>query len=217
MVGAERRFGTLGHGSLLIVVPAKAGTHSHRPRRFRSTRDYGSPLSRGRQFHPSCHPCKRMANVMRFAMVPQALGYVGVRAKDLADWASYGSGLLGLQRIDKSRSTLAFRMDDRKQRLVVDQSDGEGVSVFGWEVTDRAALDALAGRLDNGGIKLAAGNRALANERHVSDLIVLNDPIGNRIEVFHGAETASEPFVPGRSISGFRTGALGLGHVVFGV
>ena len=53
------------------------------------------------------------------ASAPQALGYVGVRAKDLGDWASYGSGLLGLQRIDKSRSTLAFRMDDRKQRIIV--------------------------------------------------------------------------------------------------
>ena len=45
---------------------------------------------------------------------PQSLGYVGVRAKELGDWAGYGSGLLGLQRIDKTRSTLAFRMDDRK-------------------------------------------------------------------------------------------------------
>ena len=39
------------------------------------------------------------------ASAPQALGYVGVRAKDLEDWASYGANLLGLQRIDKSRST----------------------------------------------------------------------------------------------------------------
>ena len=45
----------------------------------------------------------------------EALGYIGVRAKDLGDWASYGANFLGLQRIDKSRSTLAFRMDDRKQ------------------------------------------------------------------------------------------------------
>ena len=55
-------------------------------------------------------------------MTVQALGYVGVRAKDLEDWASYGSNFLGLQRIDKSRSSLAFRMDDRKQRLVIDSS-----------------------------------------------------------------------------------------------
>ena len=32
--------------------------------------------------------------------------------------------------------------------------------------------------------------------------------------MFHGAETTAEPFKPGRSISGFRTGPLGLGHVV---
>ncbi|MFL4999563.1 MAG: biphenyl 2,3-dioxygenase, partial [Xanthobacteraceae bacterium] len=48
-------------------------------------------------------------------MTVQALGYVGIRAKGLDDWAAYGSRLLGLQRIDKSCSTLAFRMDDRKQ------------------------------------------------------------------------------------------------------
>ena len=77
----------------------------------------------------------------------EALGYVGVRAKDLGDWASYGANLLGLQRIDKSRSTMAFRMDDRKQRIIVDADGGEGIGFFGWEVADAAALDAMAARL----------------------------------------------------------------------
>jgi 2,3-dihydroxybiphenyl 1,2-dioxygenase len=45
----------------------------------------------------------------------------------------------------------------------------------------------------------------------------VNDPVGNRLEIFHGAETTADPFVPGRCISGFRTGPLGLGHVVFNV
>jgi 2,3-dihydroxybiphenyl 1,2-dioxygenase len=48
-------------------------------------------------------------------------------------------------------------------------------------------------------------------------LIVFNDPLGNRLEIFHGGETTSEPFKPGRAISGFRTGPLGLGHVVLNV
>ena len=65
--------------------------------------------------------------------------------------------------------------------------------------------------------KVARGSRALADERLVRDLIVFNDPLGNRLEAFHGAETASDPFVPGRAMSGFRTGPLGLGHVVFNV
>src|SRR5882757_11455660 len=126
----------------------------------------------------------------------EALGYIGVRTKDLGDWASYGSNFLGLQRIDKSRSTLAFRMDDRKQRLVVDADGGQGIGFFGWEVADAAGLDALAARIEASGTRVARGSRALADERHVRDLIVLNDPGGNRLEIFHDAETASDPFKP---------------------
>jgi len=155
--------------------------------------------------------------MVRQSPAPQALGYVGVRAKDLGDWASYGSGLLGLQRVEKSRSTLAFRMDDRKQRIIVAADGGEGIGFFGWEAADAAALDRLGAQLESNGIDVARGSRALADERHVRDLIVINDPLGNRLEIFHGAETAVEPFKPGRSISGFRTGPLGLGHVVLTV
>jgi 2,3-dihydroxybiphenyl 1,2-dioxygenase len=144
----------------------------------------------------------------------QALGYVGVRAKDLDDWASYGTSLLGLQRIDKSRSTLAFRMDDRKQRLVVEVDGGQGIAFFGWEVANAAALDAFAAGVEAAGTKVVRGTRALADQRHVADLVVLNDPAGNRLEVFHGAQVATDAFKPARNISGFRTGALGMGHVV---
>jgi 2,3-dihydroxybiphenyl 1,2-dioxygenase len=147
----------------------------------------------------------------------EALGYVGVHAKVLEDWASFGEKFLGMQRVDQSRSSLAYRMDDRKQRLVVTEDGGEGVAFFGWEVADAAALDAYAARLEANGIAVARGALALADERRVAELIVLNDPLGNRIEVFHGAETASEPFKPGRNISGFRTGPLGMGHAVLHV
>ena len=50
-------------------------------------------------------------------MAIQSLGYVGIRTKSLEDWATYGSQFLGMQLTDKSRSGLAFRMDDRKQRV----------------------------------------------------------------------------------------------------
>jgi 2,3-dihydroxybiphenyl 1,2-dioxygenase len=144
----------------------------------------------------------------------QALGYFGVRSKDLKEWATYGSRFLGMQLVDKSRGTLALRMDDRKQRVIVQADEGEGPSFYGWEVTDAAALDALAAHLEKSGVKVVRGTRALADERRVKDLIVFADPIGNRLEAFHGAEIASEPFKPGRSISGFRTGPLGMGHAV---
>src|SRR5215470_9621431 len=150
-------------------------------------------------------------------MHPQALGYVGIRAKSLDDWSQFGTGLLGLQQVDKSRSSMAFRMDDRKQRIVVAEDGGAGIAFFGWEVADAAALDTLAAHLEKNGVQVARGSRALADERRVKDLIVLNDPMGNRLEIFQGAETTAETFSPGRSISGFRTGPLGMGHEVLQV
>jgi hypothetical protein len=90
-------------------------------------------------------------------MSVQALGYLGIRARELDDWASYGTRLLGLQRVDRSRSTIAFRMDDRKQRIVVDADGGEGIGFFGWEVADAAALDALAARLEQSGTTVVRG------------------------------------------------------------
>ena len=95
---------------------------------------------------------------------------------------------LGMQLVDKSRGTLALRMDDRKQRVIVHSDEDEGPAFYGWEVADAAALDALAAHLEKHGVKVARGSRALADERRVKDLIVFSDPIGNRLEVFHGAE-----------------------------
>jgi 2,3-dihydroxybiphenyl 1,2-dioxygenase len=147
----------------------------------------------------------------------QGLGYVGVRAKSLEDWSNFGTRFLGMQLVDKSAKSLALRMDDRRQRVVVSEDGGEGVGFFGWEVPDATALDGMAARLERAGVQVARGARALAQERRVADLIVFNDPLGNRVEIFHGPETTSEPFRPGRSISGFRTGPLGMGHAVLHV
>ena len=144
----------------------------------------------------------------------QALGYVGIRASDLDEWANYATRFLGMQLVEKSRAALALRMDDRKQRLIVHGAEDDGPAFYGWEVADAAALDALGAHLEKSAVGVARGPRALADERRVKDLIVFADPIGNRLEVFHGAETTSEPFKPGRSISGFRTGPLGMGHAV---
>ncbi|HVO14912.1 MAG TPA: VOC family protein [Alphaproteobacteria bacterium] len=150
-------------------------------------------------------------------MLVQALAYLVVRTDDRDDWASYGTRHLGLQKVDGARKSLAFRMDDRKQRVIVDAGGGKGIAAFGWEVADASALDTLAARLETAGIAVERGSRSLAAERRVRDLIVTADPLGNRIEIAHGCETATDPFVPGRNIAGFRTGPLGLGHVVLNV
>jgi 2,3-dihydroxybiphenyl 1,2-dioxygenase len=146
-----------------------------------------------------------------------ALGYVGVHSSSLEDWTSFGTRFLGMQLVDKADKRIALRMDDRKQRILVNEDGGEGVAFFGWEAADAAALERCAARLEHAGVAVSRGSRALADARRVKDLIVLADPLGNRLEIFHGAESASDPFKPGRSISGFRTGPLGMGHAVLHV
>src|ERR1700744_2723052 len=88
----------------------------------------------------------------RCRMLVQSLGYVGLRAKDIDDWSGYGTRLLGLQAVDRSRATLGLRMDDRKQRLIVNADGGEGIGFFGWEVADAAALARLGGHLETHGV-----------------------------------------------------------------
>src|SRR5580692_4571894 len=147
----------------------------------------------------------------------RGLGYMGVGASDLSDWTTFATNWLGMQMIERGNTARAFRMDDRSQRLVVDRSLAEGERYFGFEVADAAALQALAGRLDAAGVAVRHEPKSLADQRFVKELISFQDPGGNHLEAFHGAAIASEPFRPGRSISGFRTGALGMGHVVFHV
>ena len=147
----------------------------------------------------------------------QALGYVGFGSSALDDWRQFGTRLVGLQAVERSPSLLAFRMDDRKQRIVVDRSMPEGERFFGWEVADAGALDALAARLEQAEVAVTAEPQILADNRRVRRLISFSDPAGNRLEAFYGAAIDDTPFSPGRSISGFRTGPLGLGHAVLTV
>ena len=147
----------------------------------------------------------------------QALGYAGFGSSSLDDWRQFGTGLVGLQAVERSPSLLAFRMDDRKQRIVIDRSMPDGARFFGWEVADAAALDTLAARLEQAEVDVTAEPQALADARRVHGLISFRDPAGNRLEAFYGAEIDETPFSPGRSISGFRTGPLGLGHAVLTV
>ena len=147
----------------------------------------------------------------------RALGYAGFGSDHLEDWRQFGTHLVGLQAVERGNAQLSFRMDDRKQRIVIDRAMGEGARFFGWEVADAPALDALGARLESAGVAISAEPQTLADARRVRALISFRDPAGNRLEAFYGAEIAEEPFKPGRSISGFRTGPLGLGHVVLTV
>ena len=146
-----------------------------------------------------------------------ALGYLGVHSDKLEDWSEFASGLLGMQEVDRGGRALCFRMDDRKQRLVVSGEAVDKLVFMGWEVEEADDLETLAARLDTAGIAVTSGPADLADRRFVDRLVTFDDPAGNRIELFYGPMVDTTPFTPGRPHSGFVTGAYGLGHAVLHV
>ena len=110
-------------------------------------------------------------------MEVQALGYVGIGASDLTDWTHFATNWLGMQMVERGNACRAFRMDDRRQRLVVDRSLADGERYFGFEVADAAALDALAARLERHAVPVRSEPAALADQRCVGELISFADPI----------------------------------------
>lgn len=160
------------------------------------------------------HPYRQLPDRERTEGGLRSLGYIGIETRRRDDWADFASGLLGMQLADRRDRGFVLRTDERAARVLIEDGTSERVAVMGWEVADAEALAALAARLSNAGHAVAPGDCGLAERRRVAGLLVGRDPLGNRLEFFHGAADAPAPFIPGRAISGFRTGPLGLGHVV---
>lgn len=150
-------------------------------------------------------------------MAINALGYLGVRSDRLDEWGSFAGQLLGMQKIDRGGRALAFRMDDRQQRLLVSDEPGETLAFMGWEVETTEDLETYGARLERAGVEVHWATANLCDRRFVGRLIWFLDPMGNRVELFHAPMIASDPFVPGRPIDGFMTGPLGMGHAVLHV
>ena len=150
-------------------------------------------------------------------MSTASLAYLGVRSDKLDDWNDFACNLLGMQQVDRGGKSLSYRMDDFEQRLLVSDEPGDTLSFMGWEVAGEDDLEGFATKLDAAGVEVEWGSPELADRRFVERLLVCRDPDGNRVELVWNPMRTSEPFVPGRTISGFKTGPLGMGHAVLHV
>ena len=97
-------------------------------------------------------------------MTIKALGYLGFHANSIEDWTRYGAQFLGLQLAEQSAGTLAFRMDDRKQRLLI-HGDTDRRPILGWELEDAAAADQLAARLERAEVRVDIMDKSMAGQR----------------------------------------------------
>ena len=147
----------------------------------------------------------------------KALSYIGIKSTLKDDWAAFATKILGMQLFDKAGGNSVFRMDDQAQRLFVSDESEESIACIGWEVETKADLEVFGSRLEANRMEVFHGPQSLKSERYVTDLIWFIYPAGFRLELVWRPEQSQVQFMPGRPIEGFRTGPLGMGHVVLHV
>jgi 3,4-dihydroxy-9,10-secoandrosta-1,3,5(10)-triene-9,17-dione 4,5-dioxygenase len=107
-------------------------------------------------------------------------------------------------------------MDDFPARLVIVPGSSERLLASGWEVRDAPALAALARALSDAGVPFKVGTAEEVAARRVAELLVLDDPAGNTLELFCGAALEHRPATSSYG-NRFVTGVMGMGHVVLPV
>ena len=145
------------------------------------------------------------------------LGYVGISAKDVDEWERFATGTLGLQVAGRdSDGTLFLRMDEYQYRFAIHPTGNDDVSYAGWQVSSEQQLQEISDQLKAAGVAVTQGDREEAKARRVEGLIKFDDPDGVATEVYYGPPISfDDPFNSPRPISGFVTGNMGLGHVVY--
>jgi 2,3-dihydroxybiphenyl 1,2-dioxygenase len=150
-------------------------------------------------------------------MAINALSYIGVNSDKLDEWQNFAIKNLGMQKVDYTKKSLCFRMDNQKQRFAISGEPGDKLAFLGWEVENKSDLQIYAERLEAIGVQVKLGNKNLTDMRFVEELLYFDDPAGNRIELVFKPHIDKDKFVPGRPISGFKTDVCGLGHAVLHV
>lgn len=142
------------------------------------------------------------------------LAYIGLSSPAVDIWGELFESIVGGSP-EVSASKTRIRIDDWAHRIEIAPGEQERLDYLGWQVEDRAGLDALVARLAdaNHDAELIEGDAALAS-RGVGAFARLKDPDGNIIELACEPQRTGKPAESPWGCS-FVTGDQGLGHVFF--
>ncbi|MGE3690038.1 MAG: VOC family protein [Novosphingobium sp.] len=148
-----------------------------------------------------------------------SLGYVVLDVSNLDAWRQLMERVFGMEpRPGGPDGAIDYRMDSYHHRFTLCPSGSDGVAAVGWEVGSTEQLEALVQTLRDRQIEVTPGSAELCARRKVRQLYTFTCPIiGNHNEIYYGPLVSNSAFSPSRGISGYKTGTLGLGHVVFWV
>ena len=145
------------------------------------------------------------------------LGYMGIGVKDLAAWKNFATNIVGFELADEGEPDRCYlRMDYQHHRIVIHDNGTDDLEYLGLRVAGGDEFAEMQRQLSDAGIKFRVGSAEEAEERRVLEVLKLEDPGGNPIEIFHGPLMQfGKPFHPGLAMHGrFKTGTGGMGHTI---
>lgn len=143
------------------------------------------------------------------------LGYVRLEMQHPDAWAKFGVEILGFGKA-KSRDrqgTRYLRMDKAPFRYMIEKGKTDRFAAAGYEMASQAAFVAQIKAFEKVKLAVTYGDDRDARRRAVKGFASVVDPSGNRVEFYYGRDK-QEPFTPGHGIKEFKTGKMGLGHLV---
>jgi 2,3-dihydroxybiphenyl 1,2-dioxygenase len=148
-------------------------------------------------------------------MAVSQLAYVGIGVSDMARWKSFAAEVLGLEIGEPSDDGAVYlRMDEYHHRIALYPSGEDDVLYIGLQAPTHAAYEAGKTALRAAGVSVTPGTPDEIADRRVLDLVKF-DTGDLPFELCVGLHARWDPpFRPARPMSGFKTGALGFGHVV---
>ena len=145
------------------------------------------------------------------------LGYARFGVSDLDAWRTFAEDVIGLEVHPESEGDrLYLRLDDWHHRVILDKDPADDLIGIGLRVAGAQEFRDLKAKLADHNVPFEEGSPELARDRAVLELILLEDPAGNPLEIFHGPRIDTHlPFYPGRRMFGrFLTAEGGLGHMI---
>ena len=148
-----------------------------------------------------------------------SLGYVWIESTQPSLWQTFGTQILGMMSVQGADDdpNVYLKLDERPYRFAVYKGQADRLALCGWELRSETDFHKACAVLDERGIDYRALSPQQLCKRRVKEAVSLQDPAGNVVELYWGAELDFAKFVSPVGIDRFVTGlngSMGFGHVV---
>jgi 3,4-dihydroxy-9,10-secoandrosta-1,3,5(10)-triene-9,17-dione 4,5-dioxygenase len=149
----------------------------------------------------------------------RSMGYARIESTDPQKWLEYGTQVLGLMVAPgmPDDGNIYLKMDERPFRFAIVAGETDRLAACGLELHDQADFQLAQQQLASAGIEFVIGSDEECAAVRVREMLRFNDPAGNTLELYHGADLDYLKFVSPVGIAEFETGFngdMGFGHAV---